>query len=103
MGSILGSIIAAIFGKFLAYLKQRQLEKAAALADELKQHLASIKEAEASEEAVNEAVAAHEAAVSHVTDLDSQLAAIRKWNSDHARSKVVGENVEKGRPDGGVS
>jgi len=97
MASIIGSIIAAIFGRFLEFMKQRQLERAAALADELKQYAESIKKAEVVENTVYEAVVAHEAAAAHVDDLEAQLEAIRKWNKDHVRSKVVGDNVAKGK------
>lgn len=80
LASILGSIFSGLLGKLLAWFKQNELEQQAALAQELKQHIASLEAAQAAQSAVTAAVMAHQEATEQVTDLGAQLEAIKKWN-----------------------
>jgi hypothetical protein len=84
MGTILGSIFAALLGKIMAWFKQNELEQQAALAQELKQHVESIQAANAAQGQVDAAVAAHQEAAAQVTDLQGQLDFINQWNQKSA-------------------
>lgn len=88
MGAILGSILAALFGKLLAWFKQGELEQQAALAQELKQHAESVAAAGAAQDAVDQAVFAHQQAAAQVTDLQAQLDAINAWNTKSKELKI---------------
>lgn len=97
MGTILGSIFAALLGKILAWFKQAELEEQAALAQELKQHIESLAAASAAASAVDAAVSAHQAATAQVTDLQAQLDEIRRWNDKSAYLKVRAKELQRAR------
>jgi len=95
MGNILGSIFAALLGKILAWFKRNELEAAAAMAEELRQHAASVQAADAAESDAALAVQASEEASSHVTDLHDQLTALHDWNARGARSRIISRGIKR--------
>ena len=95
MGAILGSIFAALLGKILAWFKQSELEQQAALAQELKQHAESVAAAGAAQDAVAAAIAAHHEAAGQVTDLQGQLDAIKRWNTESKELKQKAKGIKR--------
>jgi hypothetical protein len=95
MGAILGSIFAALLGKILEWFKQSELEHQAALAQELKQHAESVAAAGTVQDAVDQAVIAHQQAVAQVTDLQGQLDAIKAWNTKSRELKQRAKGIKR--------
>lgn len=95
MGQILGAILAALFGKFLEWMKQSELDHQVAVAEELKQHAASVQAASTAQLAAIEAAHAHQEAALQVTELQAQLDAIKKWNDKSRELKIRARNIKR--------
>jgi hypothetical protein len=86
--ALLGKLMAVVVDKLIAAQRQRSLEKQAAKAKELEQHLASLKECDAVEDELIKAEADANRAALEVTDRQKKLEAIQAFSR---RMKELGK------------